>query len=86
MYVNLPEIGSRIEIGNSFSDIESVKAIAEIISPVNGRVEKVNETLNDNPELINEDAEACWIIKVKDVDEVSDKLMTEEEYNNSICI
>lgn len=63
-----------------------MKAIAEIISPVNGRVAEINETLNDNPELINEDAEICWIIKVKDIDGISDKLMSEEEYNKSISI
>ncbi|MFD1405195.1 glycine cleavage system protein GcvH [Robinsoniella peoriensis] len=73
VFVNLPETGDEIAVGNPFADVESVKAVSEIFSPVTGRVAEINEELLDSPELINDDPYGAWFIKVEEVTE-------EEEY------
>lgn len=73
VFVNLPETGDEISVGNPFADVESVKAVSEIFSPVTGRVAEINEELLDSSELINDDPYGAWFIKVEEVTE-------EEEY------
>ena len=85
VYVDMPEVGDEVTAEEEFGAVESVKAASDLISPVSGTVEEINEDLEDNPELINEDAFKNWIIKVK----LSDKselynLLTPEQYQN-IC-
>lgn len=65
VYVDLPAEGDEVEAGGEFGAVESVKAASDLISPVSGEVVEVNEALEDEPELINQDAFANWIIKVK---------------------
>lgn len=65
VYVDMPEEGDDIEAGEAFGAVESVKAASDLISPVSGEVVEVNSDLEDNPELINKDAFANWIIKVR---------------------
>ncbi len=65
VYVDMPEEGDEIEAGEAFGAVESVKAASDLISPVSGEVVEVNSALEDNPELINQDAFANWIIKVR---------------------
>lgn len=65
VFVNLPEVGDAVTAGDSFADVESVKAVSEVISPVNGTVVEVNEELLDNPALVNEDAYGAWLIRVE---------------------
>ncbi len=65
VYVDMPEAGDQVEAGEEFGAVESVKAASDLISPVSGEVVEVNEALEDAPELINEDAFANWIMKVK---------------------
>ena len=65
--MNLPEAGDEITVGTPFADVESVKAVSEIFSPVTGRVLEINEELLDNPERINEDPYGAWFIKVEAV-------------------
>lgn len=65
VFINLPEVGDTVKIGEAFCDIESVKAVSEAFSPVNGKVIKINEELEDAPELINSDPYANWIIEVE---------------------
>ncbi len=65
VYVDMPEVGDEITAGEDFGAVESVKAASDLISPVSGEVVEVNETLEDTPEAVNEDAYANWIIKVK---------------------
>lgn len=65
VFVNLPEVGDAVTAGDSFADVESVKAVSEVISPVNGTVAEVNEELLDNPALVNEDAYGAWLIRVE---------------------
>ncbi|MDE6242696.1 MAG: glycine cleavage system protein GcvH [Muribaculaceae bacterium] len=65
VYVDMPEVGDEVTAGEEFGAVESVKAASDLISPVSGEVLEVNEALEDSPELINEDAFANWIMKVK---------------------
>ena len=66
VFVELPETGRKLEIGEPFGVVESVKAASEIFAPVSGEVTAINEELSENPELVNEDAEGeAWIIRLK---------------------
>jgi len=69
VYVDMPEVDDEVSAGEEFGAVESVKAASDLISPVTGVVLEVNEALEDEPELINNDAYENWIIKV----ELSDK-------------
>jgi glycine cleavage system H protein len=69
VYVDMPEVDDEVSAGEEFGAVESVKAASDLIAPVTGVVVEVNEALEDQPELINSDAYANWIIKV----ELSDK-------------
>ena len=79
VYINLPEVGDTLVMNESFADIESVKAVSDIISPVTGTVLEINEDLLSEPELINHDATNTWFIKVSDITE-QEELMSHEEY------
>lgn len=82
VFVELPEEGDEIEIGNSFAVIESVKAVSDAYSPINGKVVAINEELLDAPELINQDPYGQgWIIQVELSDEAQiNELLSAEEY------
>jgi glycine cleavage system H protein len=69
VYVDMPDVDDEVVAGEEFGAVESTKAASDLISPVSGTVIEVNEALDDQPELINEDAFENWIIKV----ELSDK-------------
>lgn len=79
VFVNLPEAGDEVTAGESFGDVESVKAVSDVFSPVTGVVAEINEELLDRPEAINEDAYGAWFIKVEHITGQED-LMTAEEY------
>lgn len=64
-YVDMPSVGDEVATGEEFGAVESVKAASDLISPVSGTVIEVNEALEDEPELLNEDPYANWIIKVQ---------------------
>ena len=64
-YVDMPEVDDEVTKGEDFGALESVKASSELYSPVSGVVVEVNEALEDAPELVNEDAFANCIIKVR---------------------
>lgn len=81
VYVDMPEQGDDITAGEEFGAVESVKAASDLIAPVSGAVIEANESLIDNPRLINQDAMANWIIKVELTDPSElDKLMDEAAY------
>lgn len=85
VYVDLPEVGDEIRAGEEFGAVESVKAASDLISPISGKVTAVNEDLEDQPELINEDAYSNWIIQVEIEDKAElDKLMDAKSYA-AIC-
>ena len=69
VYVDMPEVDDEVEAGEEFGAVESVKAASDLYAPVSGTVVEVNEALEDQPELIKQDAFENWIIKV----ELSDK-------------
>lgn len=79
VFVNLPEADDEVTAGEAFGDVESVKAVSDLISPVSGTVTEINEALEDSPELLNSDPYGAWIIKVSGVTETED-LMDEEAY------
>ena len=81
VYVDLPEVDDEIEAGEDFGAVESVKAASDLTSPVSGVVVETNEALEDEPELINKDAFANWIMKVKLADTTElDNLMDAKAY------
>lgn len=65
VYVDMPEVDDEVTTGDDFGAVESVKAASDLSSPVSGTVVEVNEALEDEPGLINKDAYANWIMKVK---------------------
>jgi len=79
VFLNLPEIGDDVESNEVFGDVESVKAVSDIMSPATGIVEDINQVLFDQPELINQDPYNAWLIKIKEVKEVNE-LMDAEAY------
>jgi glycine cleavage system H protein len=83
VFINLPQEGDETAAGESFGDVESVKAVSELICPVTGTVCAVNEDLLDAPELLNQDPYAAWIIKVDNVTE-TEELLEASEYE-AIC-
>ncbi|MDD7097505.1 MAG: glycine cleavage system protein GcvH [Prevotella sp.] len=81
VYVDMPEVDDDVEAGSDFGAVESVKAASDLISPVSGVVVEVNSELEDTPELVNRDAFANWIIKVKIADMTElDNLMNAQAY------
>lgn len=81
VYVDMPEVDDEVEAGEEFGAVESTKAASELLAPVSGTVVEVNEALDDQPELINEDAYANWIIKVQLSDKSElDSLMDAKAY------
>ena len=74
VFVNLPQEGDDVTAGESFGDVESVKAVSDIMSPVSGTICAVNEELADSPELLNSDPYGAWIIKVQDVSDTEELL------------
>ena len=81
VYVDMPEVDDEVEAGEEFGAVESVKAASDLISPVSGTVVEVNEALEDEPELLNKDAFANWIIKVQLSDKSElDNLMDAKAY------
>ena len=67
-------LGDDVTAGESFGDVESVKAVSEILSPVSGVICAVNEDLADSPESLNSDPYGAWIIKVENVSETEELL------------
>ena len=74
VFVNLPEVGDAVTAGEAFGDVESVKAVSDLLCPVTGTVAEINEELLDAPEKLNEDPYGAWIIKVENVTASEDLL------------
>lgn len=79
VFVNLPEEGDELTVGEAFADVESVKAVSDVYAPVAGTVSEINEELPDAPEKINEAPYEAWLVRVKDVTE-KEALLSAEEY------
>lgn len=83
VFINLPEEGDDVTAGQAFSDVESVKAVSDVFSPVSGKVAAINEELLDNPALVNEDPYEAWLIKVEEVSD-TEELMDAAAYGQ-VC-
>ena len=74
VFVNLPGVGDEVTAEEAFGDVESVKAVSDLVSPVTGVVLEVNEELLDHPELLNSDPYGNWLIKVEQVTDTEELL------------
>lgn len=83
VFANLPEVGDEMEAGESFADVESVKAVSDVYSPVTGVVAEVNEDLLDSPELINEQPYQAWFVKVENITD-TESFLTAGEYDEFV--
>ena len=79
VFINLPEEDDDVEVGESFSDVESVKAVSDVFSPVTGKVVAINEELLDHPEMVNEAPYDAWFVQVADVS-AEEELLSAEAY------
>ena len=81
-FVELPEVGTRVTVGDVIGEVESVKATSEIFTAVGGSVVAVNTALVDHPEVVNDDAfEEGWMVKIKaDTPDPLSALLTAKEY------
>lgn len=78
VFVNLPEEGDEVTCGESFADVESVKAVSDVYSPLSGVTAEINEEILDAPEEINNDPYGAWFIKVRDITEKGEFISLEE--------
>jgi glycine cleavage system H protein len=87
VYVELPKVGDKLHSGDTFGNVESVKAVSELFVPVSGEVVEVNEALGDAPETINADPYGTgWMIRIRlsDANQTAD-LMAAEEYDQYVA-
>ncbi|MGB8451190.1 MAG: glycine cleavage system protein GcvH [Anaerocolumna sp.] len=83
VFVNLPEVGDEVIVEEGFADVESVKAVSNVYSPVTGTIKAVNEELLDQPELINTNPYDAWFIEVENISK-KEELLSGEEYGQFI--
>ena len=74
VFVNLPEEGDEVTVGEPFADVESVKAVSDVYSPVSGLISEINEELLDTPEAINEAPYDAWFVRVKEITDTEELL------------
>jgi len=79
VFVNLPEVDDEVVAGEAFGDVESVKAVSDVLSPVSGVVVEINEEILDDASLINSDPYGAWFIKVGNIT-ATDDLLDADEY------
>lgn len=77
VFVNLPEVDDTVEESVSFGEVESVKAVSDVYSPVSGTVDAINEEVLDRPEAVNESPYDTWLIRVREVTGCEDLLEPE---------
>lgn len=85
VFVELPEIGKRVEVGDELGVVESVKAASDFYAPVSGVVVAINDAVTNNPELVNTDPyHAGWLVKIKPNSEDTSHLLNDAQYLASI--
>jgi glycine cleavage system H protein len=86
VFFDPPEVGSTIAKDSPYAEVESVKAVSDVVAPLSGEIIEVNEGLKDSPEQINEDSYGeGWLVKIKLSDpSESDSLMDAESYRSSL--
>jgi glycine cleavage system H protein len=87
VFIELPDVGDHIFVGEGFGEIESVKAVSELYAPVNGEVVAINEKLINDPTIVTGDPYGKgWMIKVKvEPGTTLDKMLTLEQYQKQIA-
>lgn len=80
VFINLPEEGDEVVVGDTFADVESVKAVSNVFSPVTGTVKAINEDLLDQPELVNNKPYDAWFVEIEDVSE-TEEFLSKDEYD-----
>jgi len=85
VFINLPDVGDEAVAGESFADVESVKAVSDIYCPVSGTITDVNTEVLSNPALINDDPYDAWLIEIGSVDDDRGSLLTAEEYEAQLA-
>ena len=85
VYLDLPQAGRALKVGETFGTVESVKAVSELYSPVSGVVTAVNAALAEKPEKVNADPHASWMIEIKLASAGDlDSLMAAEQYSDLV--
>ena len=86
VFVELPKVGTEIQVGKTFGTVESVKAVSDLYAPVSCTVSEINTELSTAPENVNKDAHAAWMIRVnlKDSAEAS-QLMSAADYEKFVA-
>ncbi len=85
VFVELPEVGAEIRVGDTFGTVESVKTVSDLYAPVTGTVVEVNEGLADAPERVNDDPfDTGWMIAVLVTNDNASDLLTGEQYKEHI--
>ena len=86
VFVDLPEVGAKVEQFAKFGEIESVKTVSDLVSPISGKIIEINLEVVDNPSVINDDPyRSGWLIKVEITDPSQlDKLMGSEAYKSMV--
>jgi glycine cleavage system H protein len=85
VFVELPKVGARVEKGKTFGSVESVKAVSDLYSPVDGTVTEINDLLITTPEKINTDAHNAWIMKIEVTDpSQAAGLLSSQDYESYI--
>jgi glycine cleavage system H protein len=79
VFINLPQLGDPATAGEPLCDVESVKSVEDIFSPVSGEITAINEKLLDHPELINADPYDAWIVEVSEVT-ATEEILSAMEY------
>ena len=83
IFLNLNSVGTVLNIGEKFGDIEGVKTVLDLISPIAGEILEVNEDLINTPDKISDDLFKSWLVKIK-VSSVSNELLSQDEYLNYV--
>ncbi|HKH18836.1 MAG TPA: glycine cleavage system protein GcvH [Solirubrobacteraceae bacterium] len=86
VFFDVPEVGKTVRMGDPYAEVESVKAVSDVIAPLSGEIVEVNEALSNGPEAINEDPyDSGWMVRVRlsDPSEV-DSLMDAAGYQESL--
>lgn len=79
VFINLPQAGDEVTAEAPFCDVESVKAVSDVMSPCTGVIGEVNTVLEDEPQMLNEDPYGAWIARIRDISAYGE-LMSAEEY------
>ncbi len=87
VYIDLPDVGEKTSLGESFGEIESVKAVSDLYAPIDGEIAEINKKLLDDPAAISQDPFGSgWLIKIKPAGKASlDHLLTHEQYEKQIA-